>query len=97
MPLVSMARRSSGLRKLGPVPWYTDGCRGLTVHAGSDVPSFDDHMIRGALVRGALSCGRIAGLERALNRELWPLGYVAHLKHDTTDRSVVYVVVASGR
>jgi hypothetical protein len=54
-------------------------------------------MIRVALVRGALACRRIDRLERALNRELWPLGYVAHLKRDLTDRSVVLVDIASGR
>ena len=97
MAVVSMPRRASGLRKLGPVPWYQDGCRGLTARAGSDVPSFDDPMIRGALARGALGCGHIAGLERALNRELWPLGYVAHLEQDVIDRSVVYVDIASSR
>jgi hypothetical protein len=97
MPPVSPPRPAPGRRKLGPVPWYQDGCRGLTVRAGTDVPSFDDPMIRVALVRGALACRRIDRLERALNRELWPLGYVAHLKHDMTDRSVVLVDIASGR
>jgi hypothetical protein len=97
MPPVSAPRPAPGPRKLGPVPWYQDGCRGLTVRAGTDVPSFDDPMIRVALVRGALACWRIDHLERALNRELWPLGYVAHLKRDRTDRSLVFVDIASGR
>jgi hypothetical protein len=69
----------------------------LTVHAGTDVPSFDDPMIRVALVRGALACERIGELERVLNRELWPLGYVARLEHNLTDRSLVHVEVVSGR
>ncbi|MGA3057796.1 MAG: hypothetical protein ABSE70_07145 [Candidatus Limnocylindrales bacterium] len=69
----------------------------MTVRAGTDVPSFDDLMIRVALVRGALACRQIDGLERALNRELWPLGYVAHLERDLTDRSVVLVDIAAGR
>jgi hypothetical protein len=69
----------------------------LTVHAGTDVPSFDDPMIRVALVRGALACTRIGDLERALNRELWSLGYVARLEHNLTDRSLVHVEVVSGR
>ncbi|MGZ6267245.1 MAG: hypothetical protein ACXWNR_01590 [Candidatus Limnocylindrales bacterium] len=79
------------------MPWYHGGCRGLTVHAGPDVPSFDDPMIRVALIRGALTCGQIGGLERALNRELWPLGYIARLEHDLRDRSAVLVEIASGR
>ena len=97
MPLVSPSRSIPGPRKLGPVPWYQNGCRGLTVHAGTDVPSYDDPMIRVALVRGALACSRIGDLERALNRELWALVYVARLERNLTDRSVVQVEIASGR
>jgi len=97
MPLVSPSRPIPGPRKLGPVPWYQNGCRGLTVHAGTDVPSYDDPMIRVALVRGALACSRIGDLERALNRELWALGYVARLERNLSDRSLVYVQIASGR
>ena len=97
MPLVSPSRSIPGPRKLGPVPWYQNGCRGLPVHAGTDVPSYDDPMIRVALVRGALACSRIGDLERALNRELWALGYVARLERNLTDRSVVQVEIASGR
>ena len=97
MPLVSQTRATPGPRKLGPVPWYHNGCSGLTVHAGTDVPSFDDPMIRVALVRGALACRRIGDLERALNRELWPLGYVARLECNLTDRSLLHVEVVSGR
>jgi hypothetical protein len=54
-------------------------------------------MIRVALARGALACSRIGDLERALNRELWALGYVARLERNLTDRSVVHVEIASGR
>jgi hypothetical protein len=54
-------------------------------------------MIRVAMVRGALACRRIGDLERALNRELWPLGYVARLERNLTDRSKVHVEIASGR
>jgi hypothetical protein len=97
MALVSTSRPATGRRKLGLVPWYQGGCRGLTVHAGTGVPSFDDPMIRVALVRGALACGQIDNLERALNRELWALGYVARLEHNLADRSVVLVEIASGR
>jgi hypothetical protein len=97
MALVSAPRPASGRRKLGPVPWHHGGCRGLTVHAGTDVPAFDDSMIRVALVRGALACGQIDNLERALNRELWPIGYVARLEQNLMDRSVVLVEIANGR
>lgn len=84
-------------RRLGAVPWYHDGFRGLSVRARADVPSFDDSMIRGALVRATLACERIVTLDRALNRELWPLGYVAHLEPDVADRAVVQVEIAVGR
>jgi hypothetical protein len=86
-----------GSRKLGPVSWIHDGCRTLSIHARQDVPSFDDSMIRSALVRGALACRRLAILDRTVNRELWALGYVARIERDLTDRSVVTVEIASGR
>jgi hypothetical protein len=84
-------------RRLGPVPWYHDGCHGLAVQARSEVPTFDDSMIRSALVRGALACDRFDALDRALNRELWPLGYVAYLERSVTDRAVIQVEIAAGR
>src|SRR5450756_1740229 len=86
-----------GLRRLGPVSWSHDGHEGLSVIAGSAVPSFDDPMIRGALVRGALACQSIAILGRVLNRELWTVGYVARLEPDLTNRSRLLVRIASGR
>jgi hypothetical protein len=73
-----------------------DGCNGLSVRARSDVPSFDDALIRGALKRGALACERLAALDRAINRELWALGYVAHLER-LSDGTVVQVEIASCR
>lgn len=85
------------IRKLGPVPWNNEGCRTLTVRARRDVPTLDDPMIRAALVRGASTCKRFVSLDRVLNRELWALGYVAHVERDLSDRSVVSVEVANGR
>jgi hypothetical protein len=67
------------------------------VQAGENVPTFDDQMIRGALARGALACKKIEGLDRALNRELWPLGYVARLEIDQPDRPSVLVETAVDR
>jgi hypothetical protein len=80
-----------------PVPWLHDGCSRLTIRARADVPAFDDPMIRGALVRGATSCERLAALDRAINRELWQLGYVANLERSAADCSVVQVEIAAGR
>ena len=85
-----------GSRKLGPVAWNHDGCRTLAVHARDEVPSFDDSMIRAALVRGALTCRRFAILDRTINRELWALGYLARIDRDAADRSVVTVEIACG-
>jgi hypothetical protein len=90
-------RSAAGPRRLGPVPWYHNGCRGLSVTAGLDVPSLDDSMIRQALVRGAQTCDSLNALDRALNRELWPLGYIARLEPNMTDGSMVIVEIASGR
>jgi hypothetical protein len=85
------------MRRVGSVPWYHGGCHRLSARAGADVPTFDDSMLRGALVRGALACQRIEDLDRALNRELWPLGYLARVERSQTDRSIVIVELASGR
>ena len=85
------------VRKLGPVPWLHDGCSGRSIRARSEVPSFDDALIRGALKRVAVGCERLAVLDRAINRELWSLGYVAHLERSVNDGTVVQVEIASGR
>ena len=84
-------------RWIAAVPWYADGYHGLSVQAGTDVPPFDDPMIRGALVRGALACRRVDGLDRALNRELWSLGYVARLEARGIGRGTVLVSIEAGR
>jgi hypothetical protein len=86
-----------GVRRLRSVSWCHDGHEGLSVSAGADVPSFDDAMIRGALLRVAQSCHRADALARVLNRELWTLGYVAFLEPDLSDRSKILVRIASGR
>jgi hypothetical protein len=97
MPPISQTIAVRAPRKLKPVPWFHDGCSGLTIRARADVPSFDDSMIHGALLRGAASCERLTTLDRAINRELWPLGYVAHLERGVADGGVVLVEVAAGR
>jgi len=53
-------------------------------------------MIRAALVRGARSCKTIQELERALNRELWQIGYVARIQLDPANRAVVLVEISTG-
>jgi hypothetical protein len=78
-----------GMRRLGLVPWNHDGIAAFTVRAGEDVPTYDDWMIRAALVRGAISCKRADLLGRAINRELWMIGYVAKVETDGTARSVL--------
>ncbi len=97
MTLNSTPMSTPGVRRLGPVSWCHDGHESLSVTAGADVPWFDDTMIRGALVRGALACQSIAFLGRVLNRELWTLGYVARLEPDLSDHSRLLVRIASGR
>ena len=97
MPTPLQTGPARSLRRLGPVPWPHDGCNGLVVQAGADVPSFDDSMIRGALLRGATACERFAALDRAINRELWPLGYVANLERNAASGCVVVVEIAAGR
>jgi hypothetical protein len=97
MALNSSPVSAPGVRRLGPVSWPHDGHDGLLVTAGADVPSVDDTIIHGALVRGARASQSTDFLKRVLNRELWTLGYVARLEPDLTDRSRLLVRIASGR
>ena len=60
-----------------------------------DVPTFDDVMIRRALLRGSLVCEDVDGLSRTINRQLWPIGYVARVQSDPVDRSIVVEVSKS--
>src|SRR5271157_4160077 len=86
---------TSGVRRLSSVQWHKDGCQGFAVRARDDVPTYDDGMIRRALLRGSLVCDKVDGLSRAVNRELWAIGYVASVHSDPADRSVVVEVSSS--
>jgi hypothetical protein len=79
-------------RRLSPVQWNQDGCHLLDVHACEDVPTFDDGMIRRALLRGSLLCKKADRLSHAINRQLWEIGYVAWVRPNPDDRSVVVEV-----
>jgi hypothetical protein len=93
----SPTRRDSAVRRLGAVPWDHDGYRRLTIWAKGDIPFFDDSMIRGALSRCAHACEGLNALDRALNRELWPLGYAASIEATTSDESTADVVITGSR
>jgi hypothetical protein len=97
MTLIPFRPAVLGARRLGAVPWYHDGYHGLSVRVRADVPSFDDPMIRSALIRGAQACQRIEGLDRALSRELWSLGYVARLDVNEMGREIILVEIANSR
>ena len=95
----SRPRKTIGgaLRPLSPVAWCHDGCSSLAVQARGNVPSFDESMIRSALLRGATACEELAALDRAINRELWSLGYVAHFERGGSGKGIVLVEIAAGR
>jgi hypothetical protein len=90
-------RLATGRRNLAPVPWRRDGCLVLQVSVGTDVPAFDDLMVRDAIARASIAAERLETLERMLNRELWRIGYMARLKFDAQDHSIVHVGIDSGR
>jgi len=79
------------------VPWDHDGCQRLAIWAREEVPTFDDPILRGALARCAHTCHSLGVLDRALNRELWPLGYVALIEAAATDDPMAHVVIAGSR
>jgi hypothetical protein len=91
----SVVQTAAGTRQLSWVRWNHDGCRGFDVQAGKDVPTFDDLMIRWALVRGSLVCAKVDGLSHAINRQLWTIGYLAQVQSDPVNRSVVVEVSKS--
>lgn len=79
------------------MPWDHDGYQRLAIWARDEVPTFDDALLRSALARCAHVNESLGVLDRALNRELWPLGYVALIEAVTTDDSVAHVVIAGNR
>lgn len=93
----SPARPSATIRRIGVVPWHHDGCQRLAIWAQEEVPTFDDSILRGALARCAVRNERLGTLDRALNRELWPLGYVALIDAVATDDSVAHIVISGSR
>jgi hypothetical protein len=84
-----------GTRQLSPVPWNQDGCHGFDVQVCEDVPTFDEGIIRRALLRSSLACEDVAGLSRTINRELWGIGYVALVLSDAANHLVVVEVSMS--
>jgi hypothetical protein len=92
MAVSSGALKAQGRRRLSPVRWNQDGCPGFEVHACEEVPTFDDGMIRRALLRGALVWKSEDALTQAINRELWAIGYVATVQSDPIDSSIVVEV-----
>ena len=93
----SPPRPSGTIRRIGVVPWDHDGYERLAIWARDEVPTFDDPILRGALARCAHVNESLGVLDRALNRELWPLGYVALIEAVTNDDSVAHVVIAGNR
>ncbi len=93
----SPPRRESTVRRIGAVSWDHDGYQRLAIWAKGDIPLFDESMIRGALARCAHVCERLNTLDRALNRELWPLGYAASIEARPRDVSIADVVITGGR
>jgi hypothetical protein len=91
----SVALTASGVRRLSPVQWSQDGCPGFDVQVREDVPALDEGMIRRALLRGSAAWEDVNGLRRAINRQLWQIGYVAEVWSDPADRSVVIEVSMS--
>ncbi len=95
MIIGSGALTASGTRRLSSVQWNHGGCHGLDVQAREDVPDFDDSMIRMALLRASLACQSQDCLNRAINRQLWVIGYLAVVQSDPVDHSVVIEVSKS--
>jgi hypothetical protein len=88
---------SAAIRRIGIMPWNHDGFEQLSIWARGEVPRFDDPILRGALGRCARLCESLGALDRALNREPWPLGYVALIEAAAAEESIAHVVIAGSR
>jgi hypothetical protein len=88
--------RAGTFRTMPTIHWAFDGRHGLLVRLRSDIPSHDDLMIRSALIRSTARCERLGALDRAINRELWPLGYVAQVDPAVGRGAPVVVDIAPG-
>jgi hypothetical protein len=95
MMVLSGALTEPGTRRLSPVQWHRDSFHGIDVQAREDVPVFDEGLIRRALLRCSLVSEDVDGLSRAINRQLWLIGYVAQVKSGPVDSSVVVEVSKS--
>jgi hypothetical protein len=93
---MSSILRAGIFRTMPTIHWAFDGRHGLVVRLRSDVPSHDDLMIRSALIRSAARCERVSALDRAINRELWSLGYVAQIDPAVRQGAPVVVDIAPG-
>jgi len=95
MMIRSSALTTLGTRRLSPVQWNEAGYHFFDVLACEDVSPFDDGMIRRALLRGSVVCEKVDELSPAINRQLWAIGYVATVRSDPADRTVVVEVSKS--
>ncbi len=87
-------RSATTFRTLPLIAWAFGGRLGFVVRVRSDIPSFEEPMIRRALMRSAATCSRLGSLDRAVNRELWPLGYAAQVDCSTQSGTAVVIDVS---
>ncbi len=83
------------IRPLSPVQWNREGRRDIVVRARGDVPTYDDGMIRRALLRASLLAEDVAALKHAIACEIFEIGYSARMRADSPDGSFVVEVSRS--
>ena len=93
--LGAVEQEEACIRPLSPVQWNRADRRGIVVQACGDVPTYDDGMIRRALLRASLIAGDVAALKRAIACEIFEIGYSARLQADTPDGSLLVEVSRS--
>jgi hypothetical protein len=93
--LHAVEQREPCLRSITPVQWNREGRHNIVVRACGDVPTYDDGMIRRALLRASLLAEDVAALKHAIACEIFELGYSARMRADTPDGFLVVEVSRS--
>ncbi len=95
MILHAAEQEEACIRPLSPVQWNREGRRDIVVRARGDVPTYDDGMIRRALLRASLLAEDVAALKHAIACEIFEIGYSARMRADSPDGSFVVEVSRS--
>jgi hypothetical protein len=80
-----------GHRALSPFQWNREGRRTVSIEVCAGIPTYDDGMIRRALLRASLLAQNTVELRHAINREMFEIGFSARTRSEGDGALVVEV------